>query len=234
MERYGLTAVVPIPTALLLWSLNDLQFFFGFYALFLSFRAQSLIFNLRVTIFLLTVGLPHNRKKWKSITHSKVDAGMKACLLGHMQRNSRWQYPIERVNVRPVNIRVFKSKTNKMSNLQTLFGHIRVQRYTVHSQAFLPTQILRYKMAAHWWYSSRVGLHIGKWELIVGSNTQHASLQSVSFSQNVPAINRKFAGFSGQLFRIYSFDMYDCICNWSIERLIDWLIDWLIGWLIDW
>ena len=28
IERYGLTAVVPIPTALLLLSLNDLQFFF--------------------------------------------------------------------------------------------------------------------------------------------------------------------------------------------------------------
>ena len=30
IERYGLTAVVPMPTALLLSSLNDLQFLFVF------------------------------------------------------------------------------------------------------------------------------------------------------------------------------------------------------------
>ena len=76
---------------------------------------------------------------------------------------------------------------------------------------FSPTQILRYKIAAHWWYSSRVGLHIGRWELIVGSNTQHASLQSVSFSQNVPGIDRMFAGFSDQLFDIYSYGILDCM-----------------------
>ena len=69
MERYGLTAVVPIPTALLLWSLNDLQFFFGFYALFLSFRAQSLIFNLRVTIFLLTVDC-HIVERNENLSHT--------------------------------------------------------------------------------------------------------------------------------------------------------------------
>ena len=34
IERYGLTAVVPILTALLFLSLNDLQFFFVFYTLF--------------------------------------------------------------------------------------------------------------------------------------------------------------------------------------------------------
>ena len=44
-ERYGLMAVVPTLTALLLSSLNDLQFFFVFlYARFYtSFRAQSII-----------------------------------------------------------------------------------------------------------------------------------------------------------------------------------------------
>ena len=51
---------------------------------------------------------------------------------------------------------------------------------------FSPIQIFLYKMAAHWWYSSSMGLQIGKWELIVGSKTQQASLQSPSFSQNVP------------------------------------------------
>ena len=56
---------------------------------------------------------------------------------------------------------------------------------------FSPTQILRYKTAAHWWYSSSMGLQIAKWELIVGSKTQQASLQSESFSQNVPEIRDK-------------------------------------------
>ena len=43
MERYGL-AVVPTLTALLLLSLNDVQFFFGFLCtLFYSFRVQSFI-----------------------------------------------------------------------------------------------------------------------------------------------------------------------------------------------
>ena len=43
IERYGFTAVVPILTALLLSSLNDLQFFFVFlYALF-EFSCASII-----------------------------------------------------------------------------------------------------------------------------------------------------------------------------------------------
>ena len=43
MERYGLMAVVPTLKALLLSSLNDLQFFLCVYTLFLSFRVQSII-----------------------------------------------------------------------------------------------------------------------------------------------------------------------------------------------
>ena len=44
MERYGLMEVVPTLTALLLSSLNDLQFFFvfNFYTLFQSFPTQSI------------------------------------------------------------------------------------------------------------------------------------------------------------------------------------------------
>ena len=43
MERYGLMAVVPTLTALLLSSLNDLQFFFVCLYALLEFRAQSII-----------------------------------------------------------------------------------------------------------------------------------------------------------------------------------------------
>lgn len=39
-----------------------------------------------------------------------------------------------------------------------------------------------------------MGLQIAKWELIVGSKTQQASLQSESFSQNVPEIRDKKRG----------------------------------------
>ena len=43
MERYGLMAVVPTLTALLLSSLNDLQFFVAFLYALLEFRVQSII-----------------------------------------------------------------------------------------------------------------------------------------------------------------------------------------------
>ena len=43
IKRYGSMEVIPTLTALLLSSLNDLQFFVRFYMLFKTFRAQSII-----------------------------------------------------------------------------------------------------------------------------------------------------------------------------------------------
>lgn len=43
MEQYGLMAVFPTPTALLLSSLNDLQFFFVFLYALLELSRQSII-----------------------------------------------------------------------------------------------------------------------------------------------------------------------------------------------
>ena len=56
MERYGLMAVGPTLTALLLSSLNDLQFFFVFFVLsFRVFVRKALQVNVPVAIFFLTL-----------------------------------------------------------------------------------------------------------------------------------------------------------------------------------
>ena len=55
MERYGLMAVVPTLTALLLSSLNDFQFFFVFLYALLEFScAKALWVNVPVAIFFPT------------------------------------------------------------------------------------------------------------------------------------------------------------------------------------